>query len=215
MRLVAAIRTVRVARPIDSALVANVIALILGASAPLFMAAALVLIGGCASESADMPKPITEADVRTKLSTGQTGAALRELRDERARELLERAFEARRRDAQRRGLQYAVERVLIGEDIGIGAGARLQRAFALAHEFDDKTISTYLEAVELIGGRVQQTLRTIVGQSGKRLATLELVDLDRAGLRTYRFAEKDPPCCPSLIVDTIYAWRGLVLEELR
>ncbi len=177
--------------------------------------AVALLVSGCASQSAEAPKPITEADVRAKLSTDRTAFALRELKDDRARELLDRAFESRRRDAQQRGLQYAVERVLIGEDIGIGAGARLQRAFALAHEYDDKAITSYLEAIEIVGGRIRQTLRSTVGQNGKRLATLELVDLNRAGLRTYRFAENDAPCCPSVIVDAIYAWRGLTLEELR
>lgn len=183
--------------------------------APTLAIGAALALAGCASEPEDLLKPITEAHVRAKLNAGQTGTALRELKDDRAREMLERAFEARRRDAQRRGLQYAVERVLIGEDIGIGAGARLQRAFALAHEYDATTISSYLEAIELIGGRVQQTLRAVVGQNGRRLATLEVVDLDRAGLRTFRYAENDPPCCPSVIVDTFYAWRGLTLEELR
>lgn len=178
------------------------------------LAAALIACG-CASSPADAPKPITEADVRAKLTSAQTGNALRELKDERAREVLERHFEARLRDARRRGLQYTVERVLIGEDMSIGAGARLQRSFALAHEFDATTISSYLEAIELIGARVQQTLRVPVGQNGKQLATLEFVDLDRAALRTYRFAEQDPPCCPSLIVDTIYAWRGVTLEVVR
>ncbi len=177
--------------------------------------AVALLVGGCASQSAEAPKPITEADVRAKLSADRTASALRELKDDRARELLDRAFDSRRRNAQQRGLQYAVERVLIGEDIGIGAGARLQRAFALSHEYDDKAITSYLEAIEMVGGRIRQTLRSTVGQNGKRLVTLELVDLNRAGLRTYRFAGNDAPCCPSVIVDTIYAWRGLTLEELR
>lgn len=170
---------------------------------------------GCASKPVELPKPITEADVRAKLNVGQTTVALGELKDDRARELLERHFESRQREARRRGLQYALERALIGEDISIGAGARLQRAFALVHEYDANGFTSYLEAVEIIGGRVRQTLRSPVGQSGKQLATLEFVDLDRAALRTYRFADKDPPCCPSLIVDTLYAWRGLTLEVLR
>lgn len=174
-----------------------------------------LLVCGCAGEPASEPKPITETQVRAALDSTQSAAALRQIRDERAREVLARHFETRLRDARRRGLQYSVEKVLLGEDIGIGAGARLQRAFALAHEYDAGTLTTYLEAIEIIGARLQQTLRAVVGQSGKQLATLEFLDLDRAAVRTYRFAPNDPPCCPSIIVDTLYAWRGLTLEPVR
>lgn len=174
-----------------------------------------LLACGCAGEPTSAPKPITETQVRAALDSTQTAAALRQINDERVREVLARHFETRARDAKRRGLQYSVEKALIGEDIGIGAGARLQRAFALAHEYDDSTLTSYLEAIEIIGTRVQQTLRALVGQSGKQLATLEFLDLDRAAVRTYRFAQNDPPCCPSIIVDTLYAWRGLTLEPVR
>jgi outer membrane murein-binding lipoprotein Lpp len=179
---------------------------------------AALALAGCASKSEEKNKPknLTEPDVRAKLTATQTSTALREVKDDTTREALTRHFELRAREARRRSQRdYAVEKILIGEDIGIGGGLKLTRVFALAHEYDASSFTTFLESAEFIGARVHQAHRIEVGRSSTQLASLEFLDLDRAALRTYRFAAKDPPCCPSVVVDRVYVMRGITLEEMR
>ncbi len=189
----------------------------------LFRCTVLLAFGmltGCATtESTPKVEPITTAEVRVKFSEDQTRIALATLKEEAMRDIAARYAAVRQRDARDRRRVYVVEKILQGEDIYIGNGVRIVRLFALGHEYesalDTAQFWTYLEAIEIIGTRLHQSLRTQVGQSGERLATLEFLDLDRAALRTYQFTAQDKPCCPTRIVDTLYAWRGITLEEMR
>ncbi len=189
---------------------------------PVLRAAAAILVGavaviaGCAStEAPPKVEPITTADVRAKFTGDQTRVALSALKEESIREIAARYTDERQRHAHTRRRVYVVEKVLQGEDVNIGNGLRMVRLFALGHEHDAERFWTYLEAIEIVGTRLHQSLRAEVGSSDKRLATLEFLDLDRAALRTYQFAAKDAPCCPTRIVDTLFAWRGITLEEMR
>lgn len=176
----------------------------------------LTVIAGCSTvEPTPKVVPITTADVRALLNSDQTGIALATLKEESIREIVARHIAERQRDARERRRRYAVEKVLQGEDVNIGNGVRMVRLYALTHEHENERFWTYLEAIEIVGTRLHQSLRTQVGKSGERLATLEFLDLDRAALRTYQFAPQDDPCCPTRVIDTLFAWRGITLEEMR
>ena len=186
------------------------------AAAILVGAIFVAVMPGCAStEPPPKVEPITIADVRARFAGDQTRVALSALKEESIREIASRYADERQRDAHARRRTYVIEKVLQGEDVNIGNGLRMVRLFALGHEHDAERFWTYLEAIEIVGTRLHQSLRAQVGSSDKRLATLEFLDLDRAALRTYQFAAKDAPCCPTRIVDTIFAWRGITLEEMR
>jgi hypothetical protein len=176
----------------------------------------VAMIVGCKSvEPPPKVIPITTADVRALLNNDQTRTALATLKEESIREIVVRHINERQRDARDRRRLYTVEKILQGEDVNIGNGVRMVRLYALAHEYENTRFWTYLEAIEIVGTRMHQSLRAEVGKSGERLATLEFLDLDRAALRTYQFTAKDDPCCPTRVVDTLYAWRGITLEEMR
>ncbi|MFM9883406.1 MAG: hypothetical protein ACKVQT_10295 [Burkholderiales bacterium] len=189
--------------------------LVMRMAAAILVGAVAVMPGCATTEPAPKVEPITTADVRAKFSADQTRVALSVLKEESIREIAARYVDERQRDAHARRRVYVVEKVLQGEDVNIGNGLRMVRLFALAHEHDPERFRTYLEAIEIVGNRLHQSLRAQVGSSDQRLATLEFLDLDRAALRTYQFAAKDAPCCPTRIVDTIFAWRGITLEEMR
>jgi hypothetical protein len=173
-------------------------------------------IAGCKTvEPPPKVIPITAAEVRALLNSDQSRIALATLKEESIREIVARYVTERQRDARDRRRLYTVEKILQGEDVNIGNGVRMVRLYALAHEYENERFWTFLEAIEIVGTRLHQSLRAQVGRSGERLATLEFLDLDRAALRTYQFTEKDAPCCPTRVVDTLYAWRGITLEEMR
>ncbi|MFN0301588.1 MAG: hypothetical protein ACKVQU_14685 [Burkholderiales bacterium] len=186
------------------------------AAAILAGAILVAVMPGCArTEPTPKVEPITIEEVRARFAGDPTRVALSALKEESIREIASRYADERQRDARTRRRTYVIEKVLQGEDVNIGNGLRMVRLFALGHEHDAERFWTYLEAIEIVGTRLHQALRTQVGSSDKRLATLEFLDLDRAALRTYEFAAKDAPCCPTRIVDTIFAWRGITLEEMR
>ena len=91
----------------------------------------------------------------------------------------------------------------------------MQRAFALYHEYDDKGFTTYLEGIELIGGRIRAALREPVGGSGRGFAELDTVELNRAVLRVYLLEEKDPKCCPSKEARAAYYLTGFGLQSAQ
>ena len=192
-----------------------------GYLALLYSAASLVLglTAGCRMlELTPKVEPITTAEVRAKFTDDQTRSAVSILQEETIRDIATRYVIDRRRDARDRRRTYVVEKILQGEDINIGNGVRMVRLFALGHEYEagvDAPFWTYLEALEIVGTRLHQSLRAQVGRSSERLATLEFLDLNRAALRTYAFRANDKACCPTLVIDTIYAWRGITLEEMR
>ncbi len=195
--------------------------MIRGYLALMYVTASLGLgaIAGCSMlEPTPKVEPITAADVRAKFTDDQTRNALSRLQEETIRDIAARYVIDRGRDARDRRRSYVVEKILQGEDINIGNGVRMVRLFALGHEYEaggGAPFWTYLEALEIVGTRLHQSLRAQVGQSGERLATLEFLDLNRAALRTYAFSATDKPCCPTRVIDTVYAWRGITLEEMR
>ena len=178
--------------------------------------AALALIAACATKPDKPPAPPpTESEIRKRLNDAQTALALDELKELTVREQMERHFQERRRDAARRQRQFAAERAVVAENIGIGNGLALVRVFSLYPEYDDKTFTTYLAATELIGGRIRTALATRVGALGDRFASLDFVELDRAVLKVALYREKEPPCCPTEIGQVVYTLRGMSLEPLR
>jgi hypothetical protein len=180
------------------------------------LALIFAMIAGCKTvEPTPKVVPITTADVRALMNSDQTRIALATLKEEFIKEIVARYITERQRDARDRRRLYTVEKILQGEDVNIGNGIRMVRIYALGHEYENDRFWTYLEAIEIVGPRLHHSLRTQVGKSGERLASLEFLDLDRAALRTYQFAAKDDPCCPTRVVDTLYAWRGITLEEMR
>ena len=148
----------------------------------------LTTLTGCAApKSEEKPKLITEAQVREKLNPTQTSRALAALGDPAVREPIDRYFARRSRELQPKGLKLAVDRALLGEDVGIGDGLALRRVFVLFHQYNDSSFDTQLAAFELVGGAVRLALTAPVGGSGRALATLDEIDLDRAILSVTTF----------------------------
>ncbi len=179
--------------------------------------AAALLAVACSTQKPDpKEKLLTEAQMRAKLNDAQTSRALAELSDPAIHDAIERYFTRRGRDLRTRGLKLAVDRAMLGEDIGIGDGLALKRVFVLFHEYNDAAFNTQLAAFELLGGAtIRLALVAPVGGSGRAFATLDAIDLDRAILGVATFDEKDPPCCPSIAGQSAFQLRGLTLEPLR
>ena len=174
-----------------------------------------VVLASCASKRPEPPKPRTESAIRELLNDAQTRTALDAITDAPVKEALERQFRERAREAARTGRKLVVERALLAENISIGNGLSLARVFTLHHEYDGKTFATYLNASEHLGGKIRTSLYARVGALGERLAAIDLVELDRVLLNLSLYEEKDPPCCPSKVVQTLYGLRGLTLEPLQ
>ena len=110
-------------------------------------------------------KVVATVLVRGPIDSDQTRIALATLKEESIREVVARHFTERQRDARDRRRLYAVEKILQGEDVNIGNGVRMVRLYALAHEHENERFWTYLEAIEIVGARLHQSLRTQVGTS--------------------------------------------------
>jgi hypothetical protein len=173
------------------------------------------MLVACASKPKEAPKPPpTEADIRARFNAETSRKALASLTDEGLRRAVDRQLAERAERAGRRRL--VVESARIGETINIGGGQFLHRVFALYHEYDDAAFTTYLEGVELIGGRTRSALRVAVGGSGKGFAEIAEVELNRAVLRLYLHEDgKDSPCCPTKEASTAYYLTGFSLEPAR
>lgn len=185
------------------------------AAACLAIVAAFAL-GACATPKKPPPKPPTEVEYRTERFTAErTRDALASIPELPLREAIDRHIAERGRAARGRGMRLTVDKILIGERMGIGGGMELVRAFVLYHEFDAKTFTTWLEGIELVGGTLRAAFRQPVGGAGKDLATLAAVDLNRAYLEIYTRTDKDPPCCPSELGQIGYSMTGFNLEPLR
>ena len=180
-----------------------------------FLSLALLALAGCASKPKDTPKPPpTESDIRARFNVETSRKALDSLSDEGLRRAVDRQLAERAERAARRRL--VVESVRLGETINIGGGQSMQRVFALYHEYDDAAFTTFLEGIELIGGRTRSALRVVVGGSGKGFAEIAEVELNRAVLRVFLVEEgKDQPCCPSREASTAYYLTGFSLEPAR
>jgi hypothetical protein len=174
-----------------------------------------VLAGGCASTPKEPPKRVTESDVRARFTAERSEQALAKVEDATIRNVMRRQLAERSRAALARGARVAIEAVRVGEKMGIGQGMNLERVFALYHEYDATTFTTYLEGVELIGGALRTAMRQPVGGTGKGFAELFEVELNRAVLDVYFFKDGDPDCCPSETGRTAYYLTGFGLESAQ
>lgn len=192
-----------------------------GASAPvrvaIVSAAAIVaaLVTACTTPAKPPPKPPTETEIRARFTAERSYAALAKLEDRFAREAVERQLGDRSRAARGAGRRLAIEDVRLGETMNIGGGQSLQRVFALYHEYDEKAFTTYLEGIELVGGRVRAALREAVGGNGRGFAEIDEVELNRAVLKVYVLEDKDPKCCPSKEARAAYYLTGFGLQSAQ
>lgn len=188
----------------------------LATTIPIAIALVLALtLGACATPKPPPPKPPSESDYRERFTADRTRAALASVPELPLREALDRHVAERGREARSGGRRLTVDRIAVGERIGIGGGMELVRVFVLYHEFDARSFTTWLEGVELVAGRIRAAFRQPVGGSGKELAVLAGVVLNRAFLEIYRHREGDPLCCPTERGEIAYSMTGFALEPLR
>jgi hypothetical protein len=173
------------------------------------------LVTACASKRVEPPKPPTETTVRAKFTAEQTAKALGAIRDLQLRESLERHLVERGRSARGQGLRFAVERVEQGETMHIGAGMQLVRTFVLYHEYDDRRFTTWIEGIETVGGNVRAAFRAQAGGSGRGIAEIAAVELNRAVVDLHEFDKGDAPCCPTRRNQAMYTLTGFSLEVAK
>ena len=182
----------------------------------LVLVLALAVLAGCAQPKlVEKPKLLTETEMRAKLNEAHSAQALAAIGDRAVREPIERYFAQRSQDLKPRGMKLAVDRALVGENMGIGDGLALRRVFVLFHQYNDVTFDTLLAAFEVVGGSLRLALTKPVGGSNRAFTTLDEIDLDRVILSVTTFSEKDLPCCPSVTGQTAFQLRGVTLEPLR
>jgi hypothetical protein len=174
----------------------------------------LALCAGCASKPPP-PKPLTEADLRKNWTPDQTEQVIQSVANPDVRQVLDRFFHERARDAARHGLKFAVDSIMVGEDMGIGGGMSMKRLFALYEEYDDDHFASYLAAFETIGGRLQSEYHRQVGGSKIGIVKLEFTELNRIILTMYTFAPGDTPCCPTRKGQTGFQLGPTSLEPLE
>jgi hypothetical protein len=129
--------------------------------------------------------------------------------------VIERHLGERARAARGRGARLAIETLRVGETMGIGGGLAMTRVFALYHEYDEREFVTYLEGMELVGANLRLAARLPVAGSGRGLAQLENVELNRAVLKVHTRTDKDPPCCPTRAGFIAYHLTGFSLEPAQ
>jgi hypothetical protein len=176
---------------------------------------AALLVAACSSAPKPPPPAPTEAQIRERWSASVTDRVSESVKDPATRQALLRYFGARERAARASGMQFTVESIALGENMAIGGGLSMQRVFALYQEYNNERFVSYLAGLEILGGRIQTEYHRPVGGSGKAFVKLEFAELNRVILQSYRFDDKDPPCCPSHEGRTGYQLNPSNLDELE
>ena len=172
---------------------------------------AAAMLAACANSN---PAPLpTEPSVRARFTPEHAAGVLTKIENPVMRDVLRRHFIERSRAAGRMSL--TLDDVRVGERMNIGGGMALERVFALYHEHDERRFTTYLEGIEMIGGRVQGAYRQTVGGSGAGLAAIEFTELNRVILKRYVAQADDAPCCPTKLDRIGFTLTGAAMETLQ
>ena len=181
----------------------------------LLITALSFALSACGLKPVKPPTPLTESAVRARFTAERSEQSLAQVRDAATRETMRRQLGERARSARAQGRRLAIESIRAGEQMTLGQGMRLERVFALYHEYDDKTFTTFLEGVEIVAGTPRVALRQPVGGPGRGFVELSEVELNRAILEVHLFKDGDAKCCPTDIGRTAYYLTGFSLEPAQ